>query len=87
MQNHGPRYFVYEKNRVYPLIVKLYRSYQIYRNSSGAKKAAVCKIFTPVLKLIGTFPGSVLSGWKIILCILLSAGTFIDWVLFAENEL
>ena len=32
---------------MYPLIDKLYRNYQIYRNSSGAKEPAVCKIFTP----------------------------------------
>ena len=43
-----PVEFVYEKIRAYPLIDKLYRNYPIYRNSSGAKKATVCKIFTPV---------------------------------------
>ena len=39
--------FVNEKIRTYPLIDKLYRNYQIYRNSFGAKKAAVIKVFTP----------------------------------------
>ena len=43
-----PVEFEYEKIRVYPLIDKLYRNYQIYRNSFGAKKSAICKIFTPV---------------------------------------
>ena len=39
--------FVYEKIHAYLLLDKLYRNYQIYRNSSGTKRAAVCKIFTP----------------------------------------
>ena len=41
---------------VYPLIDKLYRNYQIYRNSSRTKRAAVYKISTP---------GSVASGMDI----------------------
>ena len=43
-----PIVFVYEKIHAYPLIDKLYRNYHIYRNSSAPKRAAVCKIFTPV---------------------------------------
>ena len=32
--------FVYEKIHAYLLLYKLYQNYQIYRNSSGAKRAA-----------------------------------------------
>ena len=34
--------------RVYPLMYKLYRNYQIYTNSSDNKKAAICK-YLPLL--------------------------------------
>ena len=57
-----PVEFVYEKIRVYPLIDKLYRNYQIYKNSSGAKKAAVCKIYTPGLYTMCSITVCTLAG-------------------------
>ena len=44
--------FVNEKTCAYLLIDKLYRNYQIYRNSFSIKKAAICKRFTSVFSCI-----------------------------------